>query len=112
MIYNIELDNIELYDKLCNNPVLLNYTGLYYQIKKNFKLAEKYYSIAIEKVDKNATVNIGILYYEQKKYDLAEKYYLIAINKNNIYAMNNLAIIYKEQKHYKLAEKYYLMAGY
>lgn len=94
-----------------DDPLFLNYVGLYYKYnKRQYDLAEKYYLMAIEKDNVSSMNNLGILYFDQGKYDLAEKYLLMAVNKSNPRAMNNLGYVYKKSKSYYFAEKYYLMA--
>ena len=97
----------ESYDK----ELYCNYSGMYYRYKiKDFKLAEKYYLMAIEKDFVSSMNNLRCMYCDQEKYDLAKKYLLMAIDKNNRRAMNNLGYMYTKLKQYDLAEKYYLLA--
>lgn len=79
---------------------------------KDYKKAEKYYLMAIEKDNLSAMFNLAILYNtELNDNKKAEKYYLMAVEKDNSDAMFNLALLYDiDYKNYKKAEKYYLMA--
>ena len=78
----------------------------------NYKLAKKYYLMAIELGNSDGMNNLAIQYKcIEKNYDLCKKYYFMAIELGNEKAMNNLAIYYDEvEKDLKLAKKYYLMA--
>ncbi len=79
---------------------------------QDFKKAEKYYLMAIEKRHIGAMNNLAILYNnEYRNFPKAEKYYLIAIANQNPRAMFNLAWLYQnEYRDFKKAEEYYLMA--
>jgi TPR repeat protein/DNA-binding Lrp family transcriptional regulator len=79
---------------------------------KNFKKAEKYYLLAVEKGASDAMYNLAWLYAtEFKDFKKAEKYYLQAVEKGTPDAMYNLAWLYAiEFKDFKKAEKYYLQA--
>lgn len=79
---------------------------------KDFKKAEKYYLMAVEKNQSEAMSNLALLYQiELKDLIKAEKYFLMAIEKGNNIALYNLGLLYQtELKDNKKAEKYYLKA--
>jgi len=91
---------------------VLNKTGILLNDLKNYKEAEKYFLMAIEKEDAAAMNNLAFLYVSEfKDFAKAEKYYLMAIEKEHAVAMWNLAQLYRtEFKDFAKAEKYYLMA--
>uniref|UniRef100_UPI004048A36E tetratricopeptide repeat protein n=1 Tax=Roseivirga sp. TaxID=1964215 RepID=UPI004048A36E len=84
--------------------------GLVSQYQEKWKLAEKYYLMAIEQNHSGATNNLAVLYEEQGKIELAEKYYLLAVEQNDSQTIFNLANFYRQNKNWELAEKYYLTA--
>jgi TPR repeat protein len=110
-IYNLFVNGIP-YDPTDSDD--LYYMGVYYQyIRKNYDLAIKYYFLASDNGDTNATNNLGVWYqYFNGKSDdnLAEKYYIMAVNKENTTAMYNLGFFYYNKKKYDLMKKYLLMA--
>lgn len=86
------------------------YLGYFNKMLKNYKVAEKYYLLAIEKGEEISFFNLAILYHSQLKFTEAEKYYLLSGNKGNSNAFYNLAEMYREQNKILDAEKYYLLA--
>ena len=84
--------------------------GLTHSALKDFKGAEKYYLMAIDKGNDGAMNNLANLYIDENQPEKAEKDYLMAIDKGNGNAMYNLANLYKDQNQTKKAEEYYLMA--
>lgn len=84
---------ISTYEKIMtyNNPMGYHCMGLYYSKKKEYKLMEKYYLIAIEKYNYTPSLVNLSLYYEKKwiKIDLLEKYITLAICKGSSSAMYN-----------------------
>lgn len=76
--------NIHRINKSDLNSILYGYAGLYYEFEiKNFKLAEKYYSLSVGRENNDiAMLNLGSLYLDHAKYKLAEKYLLMAIKRN------------------------------
>ena len=86
--------------------------SLYKSEFKDFKKAENYYLMAVEKGHVSAMNNLAALYkLEFKDSKRAEKYYLLAIEKGNSRALYNLALLYQsELNEFKEAEKYYLLA--
>jgi TPR repeat protein len=92
---------------------MFNLALLYETEFKDFKKAEKYYLMAVEKEHADAMFNLALLYEtEFKDFKKAEKYYLMAVEKEHADAMYNLALLYQtEFKDFKKAEKYYLMAA-
>lgn len=110
---NPELALIKLLKIERKNKTQLFYIGfVYHEFRKDFKKAEEYYQMAVEKGDTRAIFNLGNLYKnEYKDYKQAEEYYLIAIEKGDTKAMVNLGNLYNnEYKDYKKAEEYYLVA--
>ena len=95
-----------------NDLLNTNIAILYHTEIKDYKKAEKYYLMAVDKGNIDAMNFLAILYKaEFKDYKKAEKYFLIAVDKGNVTAINNLAILYHtEIKDYLKAEKYYLIA--
>lgn len=101
-----------------NNPELINSFAMFHEIKNNFKLAEKYYLMAINQNYVLSMHNLGKMYFISKnngesdsiKYFFAEKYFMMAIKNNYIRSMYYLAALYQKQKKYDLAEQYYLTA--
>ena len=84
--------------------------GYLYDEMIDFKEAEKYYRLAIEKNNKEAIFNLALLYRKQDKLKEAEKYYLLAIENGDKEAIFNLGFLYEEQDKLIQAEKYYLLA--
>ncbi len=78
----------------------------------DFKMAEKYYLMAVEKEHVSAMYNLALLYQlEFKDFQKAEKYYLMAVEKKHASAMYNLALLYEKKfKDFQKAEKFYLLA--
>jgi len=108
-IFNSTNLDINKYD--LENGKILNIIGLYYQyIKKNYELTKKYYLLAIEKENVDATYNLGRYYECFENHELMKVYYLLAIEKNHVGAMNKLGLYYQKIQNYELMKKYYLMA--
>lgn len=92
----------------CN---ILNFIGLYYDKKNpNFKLAIKYYTMAIEKGCDNAVSNIYSYIGNNCDNELIINYFLMEIEKGNIFAMTYLGSYYDFNENYEMMLKYYLMA--
>jgi hypothetical protein len=98
-------ETINQYNKECY------YIGLYYEIKKNYELMEKYYIKANENGNPDAMYNLGWLYfYVKEDTKLMEKYFIMATEKGNINAMYTLGKYYEITININLMKKYYLMA--
>lgn len=95
-----------------NGTVLYSIALIFGAGFKDFKKAEKYYLLAVEKSHASAMYNLALLYTNEfKDFKKAEKYYLMAVDKSHARAMNNLASLYNtEFEDFKKAEKYYLLA--
>ncbi|NOQ26626.1 MAG: tetratricopeptide repeat protein [Bacteroidales bacterium] len=105
---------IQILQKKKSNTGIFEFSlAVIYQSEfKEFKKAEKYYLVAVEKGYAEAMNNLASLYQSEfKEFKKAEKYYQLAVEKSDAEAMNNLALLYEaEFKDFKKAEKYYLMA--
>jgi tetratricopeptide (TPR) repeat protein len=81
---------------------------------KKYKLAEKYFIMAIENQKNDMTYNsyceLAKMYCTQKKYDKAEKYFMLSIENGYGYAYNELAMMYSGQEKYDQAERYFMMS--
>lgn len=94
------------------NPILANYAGLFYEhVKRNLRLAKKYYLMAISNNSYYAMNNLARLHKKRKKYKLAKKYYKMAVRKGDPEAMRNLGLLYQEQNNYNKAVYYYSMSN-
>lgn len=71
----------------------------------------KYYLLASENGNINATLNLAMYHKEQKDYDAMIKYYLLAIEKGSVIAMKKLAYHYGQIKDCDNMVKYYLLAA-
>lgn len=78
-----------------------------YQLKNDFKNAEKYFNIAISIDNKRYEpyLNLGVIFYLNKEYDKAIKIFkkVLEISPNNFDAKFNLAIIEIEKQNYNSA---------
>lgn len=85
--------------------------AIYSDFIKDYKKAEKYYLVGVEKCLPFAMYLIAFLY-DTKLKDLkkAEKYYLMALEQGIPEAILPLAMFYHSKKDFKKAEKYYMMA--
>lgn len=83
--------------------------GLMYSYQGNFKDAERYYLLSIEKKNFDTYNNLAVLYNIEDNAK-AEKYFLLAIEKGDETALSNLGVIYYKRGNEKKAEKYFLLA--
>ncbi len=85
---------------------------LYHLYFANYKKAEKFYLLAIEKQFLETFFGLALLYdYKLKDFKKAEKYFKLAIKNGETNALYFLGYLYQEKlKDYKQAEKYYLLA--
>lgn len=85
---------------------------IYHEYIKEFKKAEEFYLLAIEKGVIEAMFNLGNIYrYEYNNHKNAEKYYMMAAEKDDIEAMLNLGALYGDEfKDFMKAEQILLKA--
>lgn len=94
-----------------NTFSIVELSSLYETCKYDYKNAEKYRLMAIEKCDVKCLLFVCYLCKRKINRESAIKYYLIAIEKKSVKAMCELAQYYKYMRSYNEAKKYYLMAG-
>ena len=102
-----------------NNPLMLNYIGLYYKTKANYKLMNKYYLLAIDNGSLDAMHNLGNYYkYIQKNDNYKFMKYENPMDLDHSmhdgkFLITTLSNYYKSIEKidgYALMKKYYLMA--
>jgi tetratricopeptide (TPR) repeat protein len=110
--FNKILDNTFDYSQPCDNPIILNFIGLYYDDEnkdKNKDKAIEYYLKAIKFNNVYAMSNLANIYWgTHRDYVLAEKYYLMAVDNGNHICCNKLGKLYSHLGKMELAIKYYL----
>jgi tetratricopeptide (TPR) repeat protein len=93
------------------NICAMNNLAFYYQRKKiNYKLAEKYFLMAINIDKENDKIMYHLAYYYyhyEKNYKLAKKYLLMAVDRGNYDAMIGLAYYYINYKKNNVMAKHY-----
>lgn len=78
-----------------DSGILLNAQGVYYmKIVKDYEEAKKYFTLAVEKGHKNASINLGSIYDEDGNHELAYKYYVKGANDNNLFALMGLGYMF------------------
>lgn len=102
--------NIDM-ERIMKDSKLMCELAWYYENKKNYRLAEKYYLLAIKCGCVKAMYLYGIfVQYVKMDYKMALKYINLSIENGSSDGMNSLGYSYDMNKNYELAEKYYLMA--
>lgn len=107
IIYNLyKNNNLDQTKKYSGDTC--NYIGLYFEIKNNFELAQKYYLLAIKQNNKYAAHNLGCYYKHIKNFQDMEKYLLLSLNKFNYSnSARFLANYYFQNNDIPQAIKYY-----
>ena len=105
---------LQILQKKKSNTGIFEYSQAYlYESEfKDFKKAEKYYLLAVEKNHADSMNNLALLYeIEFKEFKKAEKYYLLAVGRGHVDAMYNLALLNESEfKEFKKAKKLYMLA--
>lgn len=119
MFYHAKKDyeNAEKYYLLAlrgdpNNDFMMNDLGTFYHtMKKDDDKAILYWTLASEKGNSYAELELGKYFYKKSNIPKAIAYYVSAIERGNKSAMYALGVHFYHMKDYEKMEKYWLMAS-
>jgi len=89
-VYNLIINDYDISSVSTDDPEILFYIGVAYELKSNYKMMWRYFNMAIERGYSNALVYIAYYYYHTHDNIKANKFLTDAINSENILALSLL----------------------